>query len=67
MRSGIVGPLSASGDQAISCHRGEVPNFYNRTGGPCCITGDNMTTITNVVWELIVKDSVPNGMSLILK
>lgn len=41
MRSGIVGPLSASGDQAIACHRGEVPNFYNRTGGPCCITGDN--------------------------
>ena len=42
MRSGIVGPLSASGDQAVACHYGQVPNFYNRTGGPCCVTNDGL-------------------------
>tara|TARA_A100001011_G_scaffold227038_1_gene235128 strand:- start:450 stop:896 length:447 start_codon:yes stop_codon:yes gene_type:complete len=42
MRSGIIGPLSASGNQAISCHYGQVPNFYNRNGGPCCVTNDGL-------------------------
>ena len=40
MRSGIYGPLTASGDQAIGCHFGQVPNFYNRNGGPCCVSKD---------------------------